>query len=112
MNDEDALRMFFDILNRHTSTMTGWPFHRIVRLKKGGTRRWRSSMERHDAYMHRRFYATGILRANLGRHEFHDDGLVSYDDYYRDYCRVDNSFTCAVRRDYLVKALALGFIPE
>lgn len=112
MNEQEALRRFFEILNRHTSTITGWPLHRLVRTKKGGARRWRSSIERHDSYMHRRFYATGILRANLDRRDFRDDGLVSYEDYYRDYCKGEGSFTSAVRRDFLIKALTLGFIPQ
>lgn len=110
MNELDAIRKFVDILNRHTSGVTGWPLHRTVRTKGGGTRRWRTSIDRHDAYMYRTFYATGILRANLHRWEFKDDGLVSYEEYYRDYFRCDGGFTCAVRRDFLIKTLALGFI--
>lgn len=112
MNEQEALRRFFEILNRHTSTITGWPLHRLVRTKKGGTKRWRTSIEKHDAYMYRTFYATGILRVNLQRHEFYDDGLVSHEEYYKDYCTGEGNLTSAVRRDYLVKVLALGFISE
>lgn len=111
MNDDEVLRRFLEILNRHTSGVTGWPLHRLVRTRKGYMRRWRTSIERHDAYMYRRFYATDLLRPNLQRWEFKDDGLVSYEDYYRDFYKSDGLFTCAVRRDFLLKSLALGFIP-
>lgn len=109
-DDYDILQKFFRILNDHTSKVTGWPLHRTVRTRKGGTKRWRMSKERHDSWFHSRFFATDLLRPNLKRWEFKDDGLVSYEEYYRDFYKSQHGFTCAVRKDFLLKALTLGIV--
>jgi hypothetical protein len=110
VNDE-TLRRFFEILNEHTSEVTGWPRHRIVKLKDGRTKRWRTSHERHDAYVHSRFIKTDLLRVNLQRREFPNDGLVSFKDYYKGFFRSKNPFFWAVRKEFLIKTLVLGTIP-
>ncbi len=114
MNDNaDLLRNFFDILNEHTSGVTGWPNHRIVRSRCGKTRKWRSSEDRHYKYIHSKFIAAGLMRVHLEEWEFKDDGLVSYEEYYRDFVKGDgNRFVYAVQREFLIKTLTLGFIPE
>ena len=111
MNEEILMR-FFEILNEHTSEVTGWPRHRIVKTKDGRTRRWRTSHERHEAYFHGRFITTDLLRANLQKCEFSDDGLVSFKEYYNDFFRSENRFVWAVRKEFLIKTLMLNHIPR
>lgn len=105
----ELLRRFFDIFNEYQSSVTGWPRHRVVQTKKG-PRRWRMSHEKLDLWFHSNFIATDLMRANLKFSEFKDDGLVSFDDYYRDFVRSEWSYVWAVRRDFLMKVLALGHI--
>lgn len=108
--NEDLLRKFFEIFNEHQSQVTGWPQHRIIQTKRG-PRRWRMSHERLHVWFHKNFIRTDLMRANLGRWEFKDDGKISFEDYYRDFYRSDNGYVWAVRKEFLVKVLTLGSIP-
>lgn len=108
-DNDELLRRFFDVFNEYQSEITGWPRHRTVQAKRG-PRRWRMSHERLDAWFHRNFIRTDLMRANLKFEEFKDDGLISFDDYYRDFVRSECSYVWAVRRDFLAKVLALGCV--
>lgn len=109
-DDYEIVQKFIRILNEHTSKVTGWPLHRIVRTGNGRTKRWRTSREKHDRWFHRKFFATDLLRPNLRPWEFKDDGLITYEEYYRDFYKTDHGFTVAVRKEFLLKALALGYV--
>jgi hypothetical protein len=105
----DLLRKVCEIVNEYTSKTTGWPRHRIIETKKG-SRSWRMSKERHDAWFRKKFILPDLMRPHIHFEEFKDDGLVSYEEYYKDFYRSEFGFTMAVRKDFAIKVLALGYV--
>lgn len=112
-DDYEILADFFKIFNAYSSHKTGWPLHRVVRTKKGGTKNWRTSYEKHQNWFHTNFVATDLMRLNLKRWEYKDRLIkeeVSYEEYYKDFFKSDFGFTHAVRRDFALKVLTLGYV--
>lgn len=109
MNDDyEILADFLKIFNAYKSEKTGWPNHKIIRTKKGGTRRWRTSYEKNQVWSHKNFIATDLMRLNLRRWEHQGD--IPYEEYYQDFFKSDFGFTHAVRKEFAIKVLTLGCV--
>jgi hypothetical protein len=108
-DDYDILTDFFKIFNAYSSQNTGWPLHRVVKTKRGRTRNWRTSYEKHQVWFHTHFVATDLMRLNLRRWEY-KEGDITYEEYYKDFFKSEFGFTHAVRKDYIIKVLALGYV--
>jgi len=108
-DDYEILADFFKIFNAYSSQATGWPLHRVVFTKKGYAKRWRTSYEKHQDWFHTHFVATDLMRLNLRRWEY-KEGDISYEEYYKDFFKSEFGFTHAVRREFAIKVLALGYV--
>jgi hypothetical protein len=111
MKDEyELMGKVMSIVNEYTSSVTGWPLHRVVHTKKGRTRRWRMSYDRYQVWFHKNFIKTDLMRVNLRDWEFKDDGLISLEEYYKDFYKSDYGWTYAIRKEWALKILALGYV--
>jgi len=124
IEDYDILRRFFDIFNEYNSQVTGWPMRRVVKTKKGGTRRWRLGRDRMDAWFNKNFVETGLMKPHLHVWEFKgtdwdkrdyarlegEEEEARYRKYFRGFYACDRGFTHAVRKDFALKVLALGHV--
>jgi hypothetical protein len=124
IEDYDILRRFFDIFNEHQSQVTGWPMHRFVKTKKGGTRRWRLGRDRFEAWINKNFVETGLMKpyrhvwewvgADWDKREYArlDDRSprARYEEHFEGFYASDRGFTYAVRKDFALKVLALGHV--
>lgn len=116
-DDYEILADFFKIFNAYSSQTTGWPLHKIVKTKKGGTKRWKMSYERHQVWFHKNFVRTDLMRLNLRRWDYEDRALgvkedISYEEYYKDFFKSEFGFTHAVRREFAIKVLTLGYVAK
>lgn len=111
MSHYEILADFFKIFNKYSSQSTGWPLHRVVITKKGYAKRWRTNYEKHQAWFHTHFVATDIMRLNLRRWEYKKED-VSYEEYYKDFFKSEFGFTHAVRKDFVIKVLTLGYVAK
>jgi hypothetical protein len=109
-DDYEILADFFKIFNQYSSKTTGWPLHRIIRTKKGGIKRWRISYERHQVWFHKNFIVPDLMRLNLRRWEHKND--IPYEEYYKDFFKSDFGFTHAVRKEFVLKVLTLGYVAK
>lgn len=112
MDDYELLSRFYEIFNEYQSSVTGWPHHRIV---KNG-RRWRTSREKHDVWFHRNFVSPDLLRLNISIWTWDESFLsknkegITREEYYKDFYRSDFGFTHAVRKDFLLRVITLGYV--
>lgn len=114
-DDYEILADFFKIFNAYLSLTTGWPNHRVVRTKRGTFKNWRVSWDRHQVWFHTHFVATDLMRLNLRRWEYKEQvlgvkGDISYEEYYEDFFKSEFGFTHAVRKDFVLKVLSLGYV--
>jgi len=112
MNDDyELLHKFFKIFNEYKSQTTGWPLHRIVKTKKGGTKRWRMSKERFDTWFWKNYISTGLMTINLRRWEYEKLGReISYEEHYENFFKSEFGLSHAVRKDFAIKVLTLGCV--
>jgi hypothetical protein len=81
------------------------------------------SKERHDAWFQKNFIETDLMRPNCEKWAwagadwdkrekvFLDASeCARYEEYYKDYFKSDFGFTFAVRKDFAIKVLTLGYV--
>ena len=70
------------------------------------------SYEKHQVWFHKNFVRTDLMRLNLRRWDYEDRAIneVSYEEYYKDFFKSEFGFTHAVRKDFAIKVLTLGFV--
>jgi hypothetical protein len=108
-DDYEILQRVFEIVNIHTSAVTGWPYgwpYRTFKTKKGRVKRW--SRERYDTWFHLKFVETGLMRPHPMELAWNKPD--SYEEDFKDFYKSRYGFTHSVRKDFALKILTLGYL--